>query len=247
MPKSVIAYDDEAALRKQLDNLFYTLRTDFTLTATYPNAVDILAHVKMYKPDIILLDIDMRENNEDGLIALYEVKKAYPNQKVMMLTTFDDDEKIFNAICLGADGYMLKSDFVHYLPHEVMRRSLNNLLSDGAYLTPAVAKKILHRFRDVGVGAKIQKIIDRFKILFSQSSKPKQRDMDYKLKDIQFDILEEIVAGKTTPQIAAEKGMPENTVNHHIKGIYRELEVHSRAQAVRKAIEERIVDLKKEK
>ena len=68
--------------------------------------------------------------------------------------------------------------------------------------------------------------------------------MEYKLKEIQFQILENIVSGKKSSEIAEEMNMPENTVNHHIKGIYRELEVHSRAQAVRKAIKENIVKIK---
>jgi DNA-binding NarL/FixJ family response regulator len=244
--KQVIAYDDEPALRKQLENYFYVLRTEFKLLATFPNALAVEDNIRVFSPNIVLLDIDMRETDEDGLIALYTIKQKYPKQKVMMLTTFDDDEKIFNAICLGADGYMLKSDFVHLIPHEVLRRSLNMILSDGAYLTPSVAKKILLLFRDATVGDKIQKVVARFKNLFSQTIKtPTVMDYTYQLKEIQVQILEQIVAGKSSPQISREMDIPENTINHHIKGIYRELEVHTRAHAVRKAIEERIVKLEK--
>jgi DNA-binding NarL/FixJ family response regulator len=238
--KQVIAYDDEPALRKQLENYFYTLRAEFNLLATFSNGSTVVDNIRVFKPDIVLLDIEMRENAEDGLMALYTIKQKYPQQKVMMLTTFDDDDKIFNAICLGADGYMLKSDFVHLIPHEVLRRSLNMILTDGAYLTPAVAKKILHLFRDVKVGEKIQKVVARFTDLFSQTKKI-PNVMTYQLKDIQLQILEQIVEGKSSPQISRDLEMPENTINHHIKGIYRELEVHTRAHAVRKAIEERIV------
>jgi DNA-binding NarL/FixJ family response regulator len=244
MAKRVIAYDDEPALRKQLEGVFYTLRADFNLVATFPNAKLVLDDIKTHKPDIVLLDIDMRETNEDGLLALYAIKNKYPNQIVMMLTTFDDDEKIFNAICLGADGYMLKSDFVNHLPHEVMRRSLNIILSDGAYLTPAVARKILSLFRDKGISTKINKVVERFKNMISKPNKPIDPNMEYKLKPIQLDILTEIVAGKNSKKIAESLKMPENTVNHHIKGIYRELEAHSRAAVVRKAIEEKLVLLK---
>lgn len=243
MTKQVIAYDDEDAMRKQLVNVFYTLRTDFNLINTFPNAVDVLEHIQKYKPDIVLLDIDMRENNEDGLIALHEIKKEHPNQKVMMLTTFDNDDKIFDAICLGADGYMLKTDFVNHLPHEVMRRSLNIIFSEGAYLTPSVAKKILQLFQDVNIGQKIQMVVERFKKIL----KPNSIKMPYNLKPIQIEILEEIVKGKSVPTIAKEKEMFENTINHHIKGIYRELEVHTRSHAVRKAIEEKIIKLKNSK
>lgn len=245
MSKQVIAYDDELSMRNQLTNVFRALRNEYDLILTFPNAVDVLTHIKQYKPDIIFLDIEMRENDEDGLMALYQIKNKYPNQIVMMLTTFDNDDKIFNAICLGADGYMLKSDFIKNMPIEVMRRSLSIIFSDGAYLTPAVAKKILHLFRDATISVKVQKIVDKFKKLISQPKKMQGNDMEYQLKDIQIQILEDIVAGKKSSEIALERDMPENTVNHHIKGIYRELEVHSRAQAVRKAIEESIVKIKK--
>ena len=245
MSKIVIAYDDDPGMRKQLERVFFSIKTYYHLEASFPNPSRILEQVASYKPDVVLLDIDMRDNEDDGLIALYEIKRNDPEQKVMMLTTFDHDEKIFNAICLGADGYMLKTDFVDNMPHEVMRRSLNIIFSDGAYLTPAVAKKILYLFRNPGIGLRAEKIVDRFKNLFTQSKNTTASKMKYNLKPIQIEILELLVAGKTTPQIAEEKGMPENTVNHHIKGIYRELEIHGRADLVRKAIQEKVIILRK--
>lgn len=245
MNKKVLAYDDEDVLRKQLENLFYALRADFTLAATFAHAALVLEHINTYKPEIILLDIDMRQNEEDGLIALYEIKKHHPDQKVMMLTTFDNDDNVFNAICLGADGYMLKSDFINHIPQEVMRRSLNIIFSGGAYLTPTVAKKILHLFRDVNLGNKIQTVVTKFTNIFNQSKNPKQKNMAYKLTQTQEIILEGIAEGKTAIQIAKERSVTENTVYTHIKAIYQELGVHTRGEAIRKAIEERLVKLKK--
>jgi DNA-binding NarL/FixJ family response regulator len=246
MAKKVIAYDDEPSLRKHLESIFYPIRQEFNLAATFPHAEDVLRHIETYKPDIILLDIEFKEQDDDGLIALYNIKKRFPEQHVLMLTTFDHDEKVFNALCLKADGYMLKTDFVNNVAHEFMRRSLNIILSGGAYITPSIAKKILLLFQDNSIGTKIQTVVERFKNIFSQSNRPKKHnDMAiYNLKPIQIEILEDIVAGKTTPKIAQERGIPENTINHHIKGIFRELEVHTRAQAVSKAIEERIVKIK---
>jgi DNA-binding NarL/FixJ family response regulator len=245
MNKQVIAYDDEGTLRKQLEGLFYPLKAEYTLAATFAHADLVLEHIKIYKPDVILLDIDMRQNEEDGLMALYAIKKHHPDQKVMMLTTFDNDDKVFNAICLGADGYMLKTDFINHIPQEVMRRSLNIIFSDGAYLTPAVAKKILHLFRDVQIGEKVQKVIARFTNIFNQSKSPKQQNMAYKLTKTEMLTLEDIAEGKTAIQIAKERGVKETTIYTHIKAIYRELEVHTRGEAIRKAIEERLVKLKK--
>lgn len=245
MKKKVIAYDDEAALRKTLEGVFSALKTDFELVATFPNATDVLWYIETHQPDAILLDIEMRENDEDGLLALHAIKRQYPNQKVMMLTTFDNDDKIFNAICLGADGYMLKTDLIDQVPQIVMRQSLNTLFADGAYLTPAVAKKILLLFRDTHIGDKIQQVVTRFTNIFNQSKKTKPSNMTYKLTKTQQLILEQIVDGKTAMQIAKERNVSENTVCTHIKAIYQELEVHTRGEAVKKAFEEQLVKLKK--
>lgn len=245
MIKKVIAYDDEAALRKTLEGVFGALKADYELVATFPHANEVVEHIKIYQPDVILLDIEMRENDEDGLLALHTIKKHYPNQKVMMLTTFDNDDKVFNAICLRTDGYMLKTDLIDQVPQIVMRQSLNIVFSNGAYLTPAVAKKILHLFQDVGIGEKIQKVVARFTDIFNQTKNPKFNNMAYKLTKTQQFILEEIVEGKTAVQIAHQQNISENTVYTHIKAIYQELEVHTRGEAVRKAYEERLVKLKK--
>ena len=163
----------------------------------------------------------------------------------MMLTVFDSDDKIFKAICLGADAYMLKTDLIEYLPHEVMRRSLNIIFSDGSYLTPSIAKKILILFRDLTIPDKIQNTIERFKKLFTQSNKLDMDNMEYKLSPTQIAILEDIVNGMKSSEIAQRREISENTVGTHIKAIYKKLEVNSRAKAVKKAIEERIINQKK--
>lgn len=243
MIKQVIAYDDDALLRNELEKMFRPLRTYFNLVSTFPNAIEVLEHIKTFKPDIILLDIDMSGNDDDGLIALHKIKKYNSEQKVMMLTTFDNDDKVFNAMCLGADGYMLKTDFVHQVAHEFMLRSLRIIFSDGAYLTPSIAKKIILAFRDKNIADRIQAVIERFNMLFIKSKNIIKNDM-YTLKPIHVEILEAIAEGKTSPQIAQDKDIPENTINHYIKEIFKALEVHTRARAIKKALEERIIKLK---
>ena len=162
-----------------------------------------------------------------------------------MLTTFDNDDKIFNAICLGADGYMLKTDLVNHLPHVILRQSLNIIFSDGAYLTPAVAKKILYLFRDIGIGDKIQQVVNRFSHVLSNYKKPKSKHSAYKLTPAQLIVIQRIADGKTVVQIAKEQNVSENTISTHIKAVYRELEVHTRGEAVRKAYEEKLIKFKK--
>jgi DNA-binding NarL/FixJ family response regulator len=243
MVKKVIAYDDNVELLNQFNNIFYTLRQEFQLEATFTDAAQVLVHLDQYKPDVVLMDIQMLKD-DDGLVALYQIKQQAKDTKVLMLTMFENNDNVLNAICLSADGYMLKSEFsTRDIPHEAMRKSLRVIFEGGAYLTPTIAKKILSLFSDESLMDKIVKVKARFKDILSARSSGKV-NADYKLTKTQLIVLEKIVQAKSTEEIAAEMGVTENTVNTHIKAIFRELEVHSRAKAIRKAIEEKIVDLK---
>jgi len=233
MIKRVIAYEDEPLLRTQLENVFFTIREEFSLLASFPEACEVLQHLSSFKPDVVIMDIAMTDD-EDGLIALYKIKNASPQVKVMMLTTFDVDDKVFNAICLGADGYMLKTDFSSYqLPHEAMRKSLRVLFEGGAYLTPSVAKRILNLFNDHSIGDKMNKVRERFQAIFKRESHHQE------LTRMQTIVLQKIIEGKSTAEIARELQLTENTINSHIKLIYNTLEVHSRSKAIKKALEEK--------
>jgi DNA-binding NarL/FixJ family response regulator len=244
MIKKVIAYDDNVELLNQFNSIFYTLRQEFQLEASFTDASQILLHLDKYKPDVVLMDIQMLKD-DDGLVALYQIKQHAKDTKVLMLTMFENNDNVLNAICLSADGYMLKSEFsTREIPHEALRKSLRVIFEGGAYLTPAIAKKILSLFSDESLMEKIVKVKERFKDILTARSVEKEQNTTYKLTPKQRVVLNKIVEGKPTEEIAEEMAVTENTVNTHIKAIFRELEVHSRAKAIRKAIEEKIVDLK---
>ena len=239
MSKAVIAYEDEPVLRKQLENVFYAIREEFNLLQSFPRAADVEEHVREFKPDIVIMDIQM-DGEDDGLYGLYKIKRAFPNTKVMMLTTFDIDDKIFNAICLGADGYMLKSDFsTHQIPHEAMRKSLRTIFDGGAYLTPSVAKQILRLFADISIADKINSVKEKFRNVFSRPADAGKESNG--LTRMQTIVLKKIIDGHSTAEIADQLQLSENTINSHIKAIYNILEVHSRSMAIRKALEEKWV------
>ena len=244
MVKNFISYEDDFELRHQFNNIFYAIRQEFLLVNAFADTRLVLSHLDKYKPDIVMMDIQMLDE-DDGLVALYQIKQHDSAVKVMMLTMFDNDDKVFNAICLGADGFMLKSDFsAATMPHEVLRKSLRVLLEGGAYLTPAIARKILRLFTEEGIADKINRVKTRFKNLIIQLTNPKKMEIKYKLTKMQLIVLEKIVEGNTTAEIAEILHISENTVNTHIKSIYHVLEVHSRAKAIRKAVEERLVKYK---
>ena len=238
MGKTIILYEDDELLWTNLENLFYSIRDEFQLLASFPDADDVLINVKEYKPDLVIMDIQLK-NDDDGIFALYKIKMTYPDTKVMMLTTFDQDEKVFNAISLGAEGYMLKSDFSSYrAPHEAMRKCLQTIFDGGAYLTPVIAKQILDLFSNHTIADMIHNVKSRFSTLLNQSKIKGGRSV---LTRMQLAVLQKIVEGKSTSEIAQEFFLSENTINTHIKNIYSALEVHSRASAIKKAIEKKLI------
>jgi DNA-binding NarL/FixJ family response regulator len=244
MIKKVIVYDDNKELLNQYNSIFYALRKEFQLEASFTEVSHALIHLNKYKPDVVLMDIKML-NDEDGLVALYDIKKYAKETKVLMLMLFENNENILNALCLNADGFMMKSEFsTRDMPHEAMRKALRVLFEDDAYMTPIIAKKIVHFFTDDALADKIKKVDERFKEILTNRGKPKEQNTVYKLTKKQLAVLEKIVGGNSTEEIAAEMDITENTVNTHIKAIFRELEVHSRARVIRKAIEEKIIDIK---
>ena len=235
MSKKVIAYEDDPNLRRQLESVFYSIRQDYDLLATFPHPLNVLDQVREFQPDVVLMDLQMLEE-DDGLLALYKIKRTTPQVKVLVLTLFDVDYKIFHALCLDADGYMLKSDFsANRVPHEAMRKSLSIMYENGAYLTPSVAKQIMKLFSDASIGDKMKKVKEKFASIFQGDADEKYKGTE--LTKMQKLVLAKIVDGMTTAEIATDLELSENTINTHIKAIYSILGVHSRALAIKKAME----------
>lgn len=238
--KKIIAYEDDHALREQLKKIFKSLKDSYWLVNTFPNTVTLDNDLNTYGPDLVLMDLQM-VSEDDGLIALHRIKTTRPHIKVLVLTMFDQDNKVFNAICLDADGYMLKSDFTgDRLPKEVMRQSLDTTFSGGAYLTPSVAKQILEIYKDRGIADKIEAVKETFTRIFSGKSH-KEETKNNTLTRMQLIVLQHIVDGKKSSEIARNLNLTENTINTHIKGIYQNLGVQNRARAIKKAIEKKLI------
>jgi len=238
MSRKVIAYEDDPALRNQLENVFFSIQKEYQLIASFPNPLGILEEVKLYQPDVVLMDLQMLQE-DDGLLALYKIKQTTPDVKVLVLTMFDADQKIFNALCLGADGYMLKTDFSsNQLPHMAIQKSLETIFGGGAYLTPSVARQIMKLFTDQSIAERMKRVKDRFQLMFQKDS----RGLTYReagLPRMQTAVLEKIIGGMSTAQIANELDISENTVNSHIRAIYGTLGVHSRAMVIKKVMEDK--------
>lgn len=157
------------------------------------------------------MDIDMPGTN--GIDGVRLAKAVHPAVNIIMFTVFDDDKKIFDAICAGADGYLLKKT----APEKIIE-ALRDVYQGGAPVTPSIAKKVLHAF-------------------------PKKNDESNAalLTAKEREILQHLVSGKSYKQVAAATGTGIETIRTHIKRMYSKLHVHSMSQAVAKAIQQRII------
>lgn len=174
----------------------------------------IVALEKENPPDVILLDVQLPGN--DGISSLPIIESLAPSSKVMVLTAFDDSDKIYNAICAGASGYLLKSAGTGEIVD-----AINEVLNGGHPMTPSLAVRVLKRFSD---------------LLY-----PSKLPADYKLTDREIETLKLLADGLIKKEIADHLNISLHTVDSHIKSIYRKLQVNTNTAAVAKAIREDIV------
>ena len=212
MPISVaIAEDNRFALRSCLDKLGRTAHLQVTLTAA--NGQALLDALGSQAIDIVLMDIEMPVLN--GIEATAALKQKYPHVKVLMLTTFDDEEKIFQAILAGASGYLLKEE-----PTEVLLAAVHDTLNGGAAMSAGIAMKVLRMMRQNAPATA------------ATAHAPLE---DYGLTDREIELLEQLKAGHTYERIATHLHIALGTVRKHIENIYRKLRVKNKVEAVQKA------------
>ncbi len=202
-------YEDDKDLREGLSN--YLSSSEIEVVCCFGNCDTIAIDLKDANIDVILMDIDMPGTN--GIEGVRLAKAAQPSVNILMFTVFDDDKKIFDAICAGADGYLLKQTE----PEKIIE-ALKDVYNGGAPITPSIAKKVLQAF---------PKKINENK---GEILTLKERE-----------ILLHLVNGKSYKQIATESKISIETVRTHIKRMYSKLHVHSMSQAVAKAIHQKIV------
>ncbi len=207
----ILLYDDNEALRMSMEALILE-EPGFELLAAMPNAETVATDIDQLKPDVVLMDIDMPAVN--GVQAVRTIRKINKGLPIIMLTVFDDNENIFNAICAGASGYILK----RYATEEISN-AIRNVLSGGAPMTGSVARKVLQ--------------------MVPQAKTEDQEKSDLSKREIE--ILQYLVTGYSYKMIAGELNMSIDGVRFHIKKIYDKLHVHSATEAVSKALRDKLI------
>jgi DNA-binding NarL/FixJ family response regulator len=184
----------------------------FQCTGAYRSMEEALDKIGFELPDVALNDIGLP--GMSGIEGIKLLKERYPNLLILMLTVYDDDERIFDAMCAGASGYLLKKT-----PPARLLESLKEAVGGGAPMSPEVARRVISLFREI---------------------RPPER-ADYDLTPHEARLLKLFVDGHNYKTAAAELGVSIHTVSFHLRSIYDKLQVHSKSEAVAKALQNRLV------
>ncbi len=208
MPIKIAVFEDNNSLR---ESLVYLLKNmgDYDVVGDYPHCNDATTIARVYKPDVVLMDIDMPGQN--GISGVRMIKEARPETDVIMYTVFEDDEKLFQCLCAGADGYLLKKTSPAYL-----FQAIQDVTEGGAPMSPSIAKKVLTSFQQ-------------------------GKNNKYELSPREVEVLQLLIKGYSTKMIAAELKISFDTARFHLKNIYRKLHVNCGKEAIAKALSEHIV------
>jgi DNA-binding NarL/FixJ family response regulator len=210
----VTIFEDNKLLRDALQAIFEGT-PGYTCCGAFADGNNYNMDIKKTQPDVVLMDIEMPGLN--GIEVTQMIREEFPEIRILIQTVFNDNEKIFSALCAGASGYILKTD-----PPYKYLEAVADVYNGGAPISGGVAKKILGFFSHKNV------------ILVSPQAG------DYNLSEREKEMLQLMVKGDNFKSIAGKIFISYETVRTHVKHIYKKLHVASRSEAVTKAIQKGI-------
>ena len=207
----VAIIEDHHKFRETLEFLLNNT-PGYRCISSFRSMEEALEKIKFALPDVALVDIGLP--GMSGVEGVRILKELYPSLLMVMNTVYEDDERIFDALCAGASGYLLKKT-----PPTRLLESLNEAIAGGAPMSPEVARRVLKIFREI---------------------RPPEH-ADYKLTPHETRLLRLLVEGHSYKTAAARLGVSVKTVSFHLQKIYEKLQVHSKSEAVAKALRHRLV------
>lgn len=211
----IAIFDDNKNIRESITLLLNT-EPSFHVVGSFSHVLDCVDDVKACHPDIVLMDIEMP--GMSGIEAVTAIKNSLPHVQVLMQTVFEDDDRVFDSICAGASGYILKNHL-----NTKLIDAIKELQFGGSPMSPSIARKVLNKMQS-----------------FSGFIKPEVAP-DYHLTAREKEVLSCLVNGLSYKMIAADLNISYETVRSHVKKIYEKLHVASLTEVVAKAINQRIV------
>ncbi|MCB0101999.1 MAG: response regulator transcription factor [Anaerolineales bacterium] len=205
----ILLCDDQAVIRDGMEMLLQ-LEKDFEVVGAAQDGYEAVELADKKKPDLILMDLKMPGMN--GIEATREIRKKHPTMKILVLTTYDDDEWVFDAIRAGASGYLLKDT-----PRQKIVEAIRGTVEGKSFVDPGVAGKLLNQ-------------------VASNQTQPASILTD-KLTERELDVLRLLAKGMTNTDIAGQLHLSEGTVRNHVSAILEKLNVSDRTQAAVIAIQ----------
>src|SRR5678815_1964801 len=205
-PIKVAIVEDERDIRECLSFLV-SGTPGFACTGSFRSMEDALDKIGQGMPDVVLSDIGLP--GMSGIEGIKLLKSRYPNLLILMLTVYDDNERIFDALCAGASGYLLKKT-----PWVKVVELLKEAVDGGSPMSPEVARRVIDLFREI---------------------KP-PKEAEYDLTPHEVRLLRMLVEGHSYKTAAAELHVSVNTIKFHLRHIYDKLQVHTKSEAVAKAL-----------
>ncbi len=206
----VILYDDVEQFRETM-GLLLDDTDEFVMVGKFGNCESAAADVSLLKPDVVLMDIDMP--GASGIDGVRMIRKKNQTVKIIMLTVFDDNRNIYDAIRLGANGYVLKKSN----PSAIIS-AIKDVYQGGAPMNSSIATQVLQMFAGMSPG-----------------------DESYGLTEKEKAVLKSLVDGNSYKMVGGDLNISIDTVRTHIRNIYEKLQVNSKSEAVAKALKNRIV------
>lgn len=210
-PIKVAIIEDHHKFRECLE--FLLSNTDgYCCTGSFRTMEEALQKIGFDPPDLVLVDIGLP--GMSGIDGVRILKERYPHMLLLMNTIYEDDERIFDALCAGASGYLLKK-----MPPAQLLDCIKEAVAGGAPMSPEVARRVIALFREI---------------------RPPER-ADYQLTAHELRILNLLAEGHSYKTAAAKLGVSVKTISFHLQKIYEKLQVHSKSEAVSKALRHRLI------
>lgn len=207
----IVIIEDNRYMRKGWTAIL-DFETDFVVLDAFQSCEDAFNSDIMARADIVLMDIELPGMN--GIEGVKFLQKEHPDLAVIMATVFDDDKNIFDALCAGAVGYLMKK-----VSPEELKQAIREANNGGSPMTPNIARKVIQTFHY-----------------------PNLKDSEEQLNERELEILEQLAKGKSYAAIGKSVFLSVDGVRYHIRNIYRKLQVNSRSEAVSKGYSRRLID-----
>ena len=203
----ILIADDQELIRQSLQ-IILSNEPDFMVTENAANGLEVIRSVRKERPDVILMDIRMPEM--DGVVCTQIIKENYPDIKIIILTTFDDDDYVFNALKFGASGYLLKGISI-----EELTKAIRKVYQGNAMINEDIASKVVRLFSRMAQGS------------FSIQVDEKQSQ---ELKESEWEIIVQVGRGYSNKEIASALNLSEGTVRNNLSHILSKLGLRDRTQ-----------------